>query len=111
MRSIHDHPRGERVVTMLKSVTITTHQKSTTLEGHTKKVTCTYFAHWNSRDKYKGSPIREFSYPGHRLNGYCEALLTQNIGYIVSKACSKVLNENKNSFKFCITVFGIYPRR
>ena len=23
MRSIHDHPRGERVVTMLKSVTIT----------------------------------------------------------------------------------------
>ena len=84
MRPIHDYPRGgERVVTMLKSVTITTHQKSTTLEGHTKKVTCTFFGHWNSRDKYRVSPIREFPYPGHRINGYCEALLSQNVGYVI----------------------------
>ena len=40
MRSILGYPgRGERVVTILKSVTITTHQKSTKLEGSTKKVT------------------------------------------------------------------------
>ena len=64
---------GEGVVTMLKSVTITTDQKSTTLEGHTKKVTCTLFGQWNSRDKYKVSPITEFSYPGHRINPYSEA--------------------------------------
>ena len=74
------HGRGERVVTMLKSVTITTQQKSTTLEGPTKKITCTFFGHRNSRNKYKGSPIREFSYPGHRIKGYCEAILSQNIG-------------------------------
>ena len=73
---------GERVVTMLKSVTITT-QKSTTLERHTKKITCIFFGHWNSRDKYRVSPIREFPYPGHRLNRYCEALLSQNVGYVI----------------------------
>ena len=92
MRSILGYPgRGERVVTMLKSVTITTHQKSTTLEGPTKRVTCTFFGHWNSRYKYKGSPIGEFSYPGHRIKRYCEALLSQNIGYFASKTCTKVL--------------------
>ena len=96
MRPIYDYPRGvgERVVTMLKSVTITT-RKSATLEGHTKKITCTFFGHWNSRDKYKVSPIREFLYPGHRINGYCEALLSQIIGYFVSKTCTKVCYKSK----------------
>ena len=85
MRQIHDYSRGiERVVTMLKSVTMTTHQKSTTLEGHTKKVTCTLFGQWNGRYKYKVSPITEFSYPGHRINGYCEAFISKNIAYFVS---------------------------
>ena len=44
MGSILGYPgRGERLVTMLKSVTITTHHKSTTLEGDTKKITCAFF--------------------------------------------------------------------
>ena len=83
MRPIHDYLGGERVVTMLISVTINTHQKSTTLEGHIKKVTCTFFGHWNSRDKYKVSPIGEIPYPRDRINGYYEALLFQNISYFV----------------------------
>ena len=53
MRPIHDILRGGvvRVGPMLKSVIITTHQKSTTLEGETKKVICTFFCRWNSTDK------------------------------------------------------------
>ena len=90
MTSIHDYPGGRRrVVTIWKSVTITTHQKSTTLEGHTKKVTCTFFDHWNSREKYKVFPIREFSYPGDQINGYCKALLSKNIAYFVSKTYTR----------------------
>ena len=79
---------------------ITTQRKSTTVEGHTKKVTCTFFEHWNSRDKYKVSRIREFLYPGHHINGYCEALLSKNIGYFVSKTCTKVPYESKTLLNF-----------
>ena len=101
MTSIHDYPGGRRrVVTIWKSVTITTQQKSTTLEGHTKNVTCIFLGHWDSRDKYKGSPIVEFSYPGHRKNCYWKALLSQNICYFVSKPCTKVLYESKTFFNF-----------
>ena len=56
MKPMHDYPRGGRrqsVITILNSVTITTHQKSTTLVGNTKKVTCIFFAHWNCSGKYK----------------------------------------------------------
>ena len=56
MKPMHDYSRGGRrqsVITILNSVTITTHQKSTTVEGNTKKVTCIFFAHWNCSDKYK----------------------------------------------------------
>ena len=35
---------------------------------------------WNCRDKYEVFPRREFSYIRHRINGYCEAILSQNIG-------------------------------
>ena len=107
MRPIHDYPRGgERVVTILNSVTITTHQKSTTLEGHTKKVTCTFFDHWNSRERYKVFPKREFSYPGHQINGYCKALLSKNIAYFVSKTYTKVLYESKTLLNFVSPYLG-----
>ena len=45
MRPMHDNLRsaGERVVPMLKSVTITTH-KSTTLEGYPKNYLCIFLA-------------------------------------------------------------------
>ena len=53
MRPIHDYlgSGGERVVPLLKSVTITIQQKSTTLEGGPKKLLVHFFSHWNSRDK------------------------------------------------------------
>ena len=53
LRIIQERGRGERVVTILNSLTITTHQKSTKLEGHTKKVTCIFFCQRNCKDKYK----------------------------------------------------------
>ena len=89
---------------MLKSVTITT-QKSTTLEEHTKKITCTFFDHWNSRDKCKVSPVREFTYPGHRINGYCEVLLSQ---ILVISYQKHVRRYSTNQKLFKILYHGIW---
>ena len=111
-RSIHDYPRGwEQEVTILNSVTSTTHQKSTTLEGHTKKVTCTFFGHWNSRDEYKVFPHKRIFVSWASYKWLLRSITVPKYWLFSIKKHIRGTLRIKNSFKFCITVFGIYLPR
>ena len=100
MRPIHDYPGGGAGSHNVEFSYNHYPAKVKSIVAHTKKVTCTFCGHWNSREKYKVSPMREFSYPGHRINSYYKALLPQNIGYFESNTCTKVLYESNTLLNF-----------